>query len=366
MKLDNRDYSRDELLRRLGNRSQIGGTRHYILAEGRAKGVAAADFDTGAGLRFTVLPDRGLDITLASYKGTNLVYLTPLGESHPAFYEPQGMGWLQTFCGGLLTTCGLTYFAAPGRDGDQELGLHGRYSASPARSVCDLSDWDGDEYRLVMRGVVDEGTLFGDKVQLTRTISTQIGSRVIHIDDVAENMGHQPTPFTLLYHVNLGFPLLDESAELVLAAEATEPYDSRSAAAMGEMLRFSEPVPGCLEQNFLHRMAADRSGLAAAAIINRELAGGLGVYLRFPVAAFPYLNEWKMMGERDYVVAIEPSNAPLNNRAVLRREGTLPMLQPGERRAMNVEIGVLDGAAEIDQFCQMVKEIAHVGSNQPT
>ena len=65
-----RDYTRAELLRRVGNLSQIGGTRHYTLAEGRSKGVAAVDVDTGAGLRFTVLPDRGLDISAASFEGT--------------------------------------------------------------------------------------------------------------------------------------------------------------------------------------------------------------------------------------------------------------------------------------------------------
>ena len=142
MRIGNREFSRAEILRRVGNVSQVASARHVVLDDGRAKGVAAIDFDTGAGLRFTVLPDRGMDISSASYKGCNLVYLTPNGEVHPAYYEPQGAGWLRTFFGGLLTTCGLTTIGAPGRDGDEDLGLHGRYAAIPARQVCDRSRWD--------------------------------------------------------------------------------------------------------------------------------------------------------------------------------------------------------------------------------
>ena len=133
MNIGSQSYTRAEILRRVGNVNQVASARHIVLADGRAKGVAAIDFDTGAGLRFTVLPDRGMDIAAASFKGCNLVYLTPNGETHPAFYESQGAGWLRAWSAGLLTTCGLTTIGAPGRDGDEELPLHGRYSASPAR-----------------------------------------------------------------------------------------------------------------------------------------------------------------------------------------------------------------------------------------
>jgi hypothetical protein len=122
MKIGDKEYTRAQILERVGSINQLAGTRHYILNDGRSKGIAAVDVDTGSGLRFTVLPDRGLDISLAAFKGTSLVYLTPNGEVNPAFYEPQGPGWLRTCFAGLLTTCGLTYFGAPGKDGSDELG----------------------------------------------------------------------------------------------------------------------------------------------------------------------------------------------------------------------------------------------------
>jgi hypothetical protein len=101
MRIADRDYTRDEVLRRVGGIHQLGGTRHYVLAEGRSKGISAIDFDTGCGLRFAVLPDRGLDISKATFKGVNLVFFTQNGEVHPAFYESGGNGWLRTFFAGV-------------------------------------------------------------------------------------------------------------------------------------------------------------------------------------------------------------------------------------------------------------------------
>ena len=354
MRIGNREFSRAEILRRVGNVSQVASARHVVLDDGRAKGVAAIDFDTGAGLRFTVLPDRGMDISAASYKGRNLVYLTPNGEVHPAYYEPQGAGWLRTFFGGLLTTCGLTTIGAPGLDGDENLGLHGRYAAIPARQVCDRSRWDGDDYILEASGVMEESQLFGDKLRLTRTISSRAGAKTLVIHDVVENFGYRSSPFTILYHINFGFPLLDATSRAVISAAESTPFNERSARGMAERLACSDPVAGYEEQNFLHRMAVDAEGSAYAALINPDLYDGLGVYIKFDGHILPYLNEWKMMGEGDYVAALEPCNAPCENRGALRQKGLLPFLAPGEVQEIRVEIGVLEGEAEIEGFEQRV------------
>jgi len=350
MRIGSQEYTQAEILRRAGNVAQIGGTRHCVLTEGRANGISAVDFDTGAGLRFTVLPDRGMDVAGATFNGTNLVYLTPNGEVHAAYYEPQGLGWLRTFFGGLLTTCGLTYFGAAGKDGDEELGLHGRYATTPARRVCDLSRWTADEYLLEVTGVVEESALFGHRLRLTRTISAQVGGKSLRIHDTVVNTGYRASPFTILYHINFGFPLLDAGARVLVSAVQSTPHDARSAAGQDEMLRFSAPVPGYQEQNFTHGMGGDAEGSAHAALINPELRGGLGVYIRFDAQALPYLNEWKMMGEGDYVAALEPCNAPCLNRGVLRERGLLPFLQPGEVKEISLEIRVLEGETEIAAF----------------
>ena len=348
MKIGGKQYTSAELHERVGNTAQLGGTRHVILDDGPAKGIAAIDVDTGTGFTFTVLPDRGLDISRASYKGLNLVHLTANGEVHPAYYDRHGLGWLRNFFAGLLTTCGITNIGGPGTDGNEEYGLHGRYTNLPARQVQDRSGWDGDEYRIEITGTVDETVLFGDKLRLTRTISTQIGRRGLTIHDRVENFGYKPSPFTILYHVNPGFPLHDAAGELVATVAKTEPVNERSAKAIGEWHRFTAPVPGFEEMNYLHTARAGSDGFACAAMLNRELGGGIGLRVRYDTSTLPYLNEWKMMGQGDYVVGIEPCNSPCANRAEVRERGLLPMLDPGELREMTVEIDVLEGADELD------------------
>jgi hypothetical protein len=348
-------FTRRDLERCTGNLEQIGGTRHVTFSSGRAQGVRAVEFDTGSGLCFTAVPDRGLDIAHCSYRGVNLVYLTPNGITSGAFYEPEGFGWLRTFFGGLLTTCGLTYFGNPGRDGDEDLGLHGRYSTIPADRVCDRSRWEDDRFVLEVTGEIGEDVLFGDRITLERSIRTALGEKFLTVTDRVSNRGFRTSPFCILYHVNAGFPLLDRGSELILSSTNIEPYDDTARAGLREVLRIGPPQQGFQGQDFLHTMAADEKGYALAALVNRKLVGGLGLYLRFRTHSLPFLNQWKMLGEGDYVLGIEPVNTIILNRAALRRSGRLPFLEPGQTADMEVEIGVLQGEEEIEGFARKVR-----------
>jgi len=222
---------------------------------------------------------------------------------------------------------------------------------------ADLSRWEGDEYLLEISGEVEECVLFGDNIRLKRKISTALGKKYFTLRDRVENFGFRTSPFTILYHINIGFPLLDESAELILTSTRAEPYDQVAEAGMKEMKKFSLPVPGYREQNFLHTMASDQGGFALAAMINRNLQGGMGLYIKFKTDTLPFLSEWKMMGEKDYVVGIEPCNTKIENRAELRKHKRLPQLRPGEIKEMGIEFGVLEGKEEIDRFSREVDEV---------
>jgi hypothetical protein len=366
MHLAGKNYTRREVERHVGGLGQAGGVRRVVLAEGRAKGVEAFQFQTGDGLDFTVLPDRGLDIPFCSFKGLNLVFQSPGGVAHPAYLDPAGFEWLRVFFGGLLTTCGLTYFGDPGPDGGVELGLHGRYTGLPAAQVRDLSRWEGEEYLLEVAGTVEEASLFGEKLRLERSVSSRIGARHLTVRDRVQNFGRRPAPFTILYHINAGFPLLCAEAELESSSASVEPYDKAAAQALGPARRFTPPDPDLpgMGLDFLHTMAADSDGRAWAALLNRGLhprggPAGLGLYLAFRADSLPYLSEWRMLAEGEYVVGLEPANAKVLNRALLRREGRLPVLEPGDAREMEVELGVLEGPREIEAFtarCRAIRE----------
>ncbi len=331
---------KDELLQYIGNTSQIGGSRHYVLSDGRGRDMRAVDVNTGAGLHYTVLPDRGMDISLASFKGQNLVYISYNGETHPAFYEPQGLGWLHTFTGGLLQTCGLTYLGAPVKDGDEELGLHGRYSTIPARQVSDLSEWVGDEYHIRMKGIIEEGHIFGTRLRLEREISSVQGQNIIRIKDTVTNVGYATSPYTILYHMNFGYPMLSEFAELILDAEKTVPATPFAAEGINEFRRFIKPTANIQEQVYFHSVKKDSEGQSKVTLQNMKL--GIAVTVLSNADQLPYLTEWKMMGMGDYVLGIEPCNVPAKNRVALKEDNILPYLKSGESITNFIEVVVED------------------------
>jgi hypothetical protein len=330
--------NRSETLKYIGNLSQIGHCRHYTLTEGWARGMRAADISNGSGLQYTVLPDRGMDISLASFKGINLVYLTSNGETHPSYFEPEGIGWLRTFGAGLLTTCGLTYLGSPCTDKGEQLGLHGRYSTIPASRFTDLSDWDGDDYIYRLKGTIEEGHLFGNKLRMEREISSACGQNVIRIKDSITNFGSKPSPYTILYHMNFGYPLLSEDAELIIDPEETQPRDSDAVPGINEFRKFIRPQPEYREQVFYHTMKGDNNGKTSVTLVNVKLK--LGIKLSFNIRQLPYVNQWKMMGNGEYVLGLEPSNVLVKSRNILREENSLPMLQPGESTVNDLKIKI--------------------------
>jgi galactose mutarotase-like enzyme len=331
---------KSDLLQYIGNTSQLGGSRHYAITDGRGRNMRGIDVNTGSGLEYTVLPDRGMDISMARYRGTNLVYITPNGETHPAFFEPENIGWLRTFTGGLLTTCGLTYLGPPVKDGDEDLGLHGRYSTIPSKLVADLSGWVGDEYQIKLKGTTEEGHIFGTKMRLEREIASMIGKNSIRITDTVTNFGYKTSPFTILYHINLGYPLLSEDAYLNIDPLETTPATDIAASSIGEFREFTKPQQDFSEHVFYHRLRAEKNGDTGVSLENKKIGISLGI--NFNINQLPLLTQWKMMGQGDYVLGLEPCNVPTWNRAVLRDNKLLPYLSPGESVTNNIEIVLTD------------------------
>jgi hypothetical protein len=329
---------KSEALKYIGNLSQLGDCRHYTLTDGFARGMRAADIRTGSGLQFTVLPDRGMDISLASFKGINLVYLTCNGETHPSYFEPEGLGWLRTFAAGLLTTCGLTYLGPPCEDEGEHLGLHGRYSSIPVRQFSDLSGWEGNNYQYKLRGIIEEGYLFGNKLRMEREISSVCGQNVISINDSVTNFGSSASPYTILYHMNFGYPLLTEDTELIIDPSHTFPRDADAVSGLNDFRKFIKPQPAFREQVFFHTIKGNKDGEAIITVNNSKV--GIGVSIKINVSELPYVTQWKMMGNGEYVLGIEPSNVLCKSRSILRQENSLPMLQPGESTCNNIEIAV--------------------------
>ena len=82
MKLFDREFSKLELLQFVGHLSQVLGVQRYVLQEGSASGVEALEGSTGGGLRFQVLPGRGMDLGWLEYRGIPFLFIGKGGVAH--------------------------------------------------------------------------------------------------------------------------------------------------------------------------------------------------------------------------------------------------------------------------------------------
>ena len=339
--LFNRSWTRGELSKYVGDLSQIAGIRLGEWADGVERGLRVADVRTGSGLAFSVLLDRGMDIGPAAFKGLPMAWVSPTGWAHPMYYDSQGTGWLRTFGAGLLTGCGLTTLGAAGEDEGEMLGLHGRLSHLPARHVRVEEAWQGDECSFWVEGEMRQARVFGENLRMTRRITVALGGNRISIRDRVENLGAGESPLMILYHINLGFPFLDENSQLLAEPHAVEPRDVEAEAGLQEWMHFQEPTTGYSEQVFYHDLPADKNGWCNIRLVNH--ARKLGLRVGFQKTTLPNLAQWKMMGQGTYVLGIEPANCRAGGRSQERARGTLQFLQPDEQREFQVEIEVTEG-----------------------
>lgn len=339
-----------ELLQYVGDISQIARVKPYRLTEGFEDGLLAVDVTTGSGFEFTVLPGRGMDIAAARYNGRSLAWRSPVGDEHPAHYDPDGDNWLRSFGGGLLVTCGLTWLGASCVDEGRPLGLHGRASHLPATNVHWSGEWEGDAYILSVTGQVREAIVFGENVRMTRTIRATMGESRLTIEDRVENLGFQRTPHMILYHINAGFPILDEHARFLAPSIAVTPRDPDAAEGVGDWSRMQAPTPGYKAQVFFHQMRLNTDGSVTAALVNEgeRLRDLKGVYVRYNPDELPCFTQWKMMDQGAYVLGMEPGNARVMGRDIERAEGRLQFLEPGEERTYRLEIGAVTEASHLE------------------
>ena len=164
-----------------------------------------------------------------------------------------------------------------------------------------------------------------------------------------------------LYHCNVGFPVVDEGAELLVPSRsATTDY----GVPVEGYRTMSAPVRDATEACFEHELIAEPAGTVPVALVNR--GQGLGVYQVFRLAQLPHHTVWRMMGEGTYALAMEPSTNRDAGRKDARERGELQWLEPGEEREYVLEICALPGAAAISEFEARVSQLAApVGGRPP-
>lgn len=368
--LFNRKYSRAELLLRVGHISQVGGVQLLAAENGPSRGVRLLEFRTGTGFSFKVGVERGMDVGYCEYQGASLAWIPPTQLAGPWYFEQQEeFGWLRTALGGFCNSCGMihignpetasvTEYNFPARP-TQRYGVHDRMALIPAELLQFGERWEGDTCILQAVGRVVQAQAYGENLVLTRRYTASLGESRFFMHDEIENAGYLPTVHMLLYHINVGFPFVDEGSELIA------PFGDTPRVLFGQAdphrpedySRFIAPQKDWTQQTFEHMMLADEEGHVPIAIANAQLGrSGLAMYVTYNQRQMPRYIEWRMMGEGQYAVGIEPCTNSFGREEV-RQAGELIVLQPGEKRIYDIEVGILDGAEEIAAFRERVQAL---------
>jgi len=347
MNLWGRNRTRADLEERIGSLSQLGGITRFEYCDGKARGLTVLRVRTASGLEFSVFPDRGLDIFEALYEGKSLCWHSPAGLSHPAYYDPRDNHWLKTFAGGLLTTCGLSTAGSPSVDQGDELGLHGPISTTPAEQVGWSEEWVGDELTLSISGRIRESPVFGPNLVNHRTITTTLAGRSIEIHDCIVNEGYRATPLMVLYHCNFGFPFLTEQARVYCRSSCVESRTELARAYADSWNIFEPPNSGIEERCYYHSIEADEKRNAHVVLVGDEITRSLAIEIIYSSTTLPRLIEWKSVQPRHYVLGLEPSMCRADGRKKEREDGTLRILDPGEKVETALTIRVLVEQTEI-------------------
>ncbi|MHA6480931.1 DUF4432 family protein [Paenibacillus sp. strain BS8-2] len=333
MRLFGKQWTRRELEMHVGRLEQIGGIQRFDGAEGTEKGMGFIRVRTGAGLSYTVTPDKGLDFSLAEYGGTPISWQAQGGDVHPQYYDSEGAGWLTTASGGLMMTCGFMNVGSPSVYEGQRYGMHGRAHHLPARHVCAEGHWMDDEYEMVIKGQVEETSLFGGQLRLSREIRSRLGENRILVNDVVQNIGFESVPHMLLYHFNFGYPFLSPDTTISFPPGVVSPREEGTPLEGYDS--WQAPESGYAERVYYHELKLSKRHKVELHQPYFPQAGGRHIPLTATLSwsgdSLPRLIQWKLAGAGTYVLGIEPSNCGVEGVSVEADRNTLVKLVPGQK-----------------------------------
>ena len=315
----------------IGHKSQLYGIEEHRLVGGKGDGMRLFEIHNGCGLDLTVSPDRNGDITRLRFKGINLSYMSPCGYVAPAFYDNIGSNWLASFTAGFLTTCGLNGVGTPCNDGGEEIPLHGSIGNTP----CEVAYCLEEDGKLIVRTQTCDETIFGRKLRLHREIIVSTECNEFEIKDTIINTGDRVEPFEILYHMNMGYPLLDENSIITIPSTEVIPRDDHAANDIANWMNMEVPTEGYQERCYYHKFSNDQTSVSI-----EQPAIDTKLTISFDSKELDGFVEWKMMGVRDYVLGLECGNCYPDGRAAMRKSGMLKFLNPGEQKSYSVKVSL--------------------------
>jgi len=341
-----------DLMKYMGSMQQAAYIRPLAYAEGRSTGLKAYEVKNGP-LCYKLMADKCLDMCELSYKGVNFSFLSKPGLQGRNAYDTAGDEAIRGIMGGMFFTSGIESICAPCNIGGVDYPMHGRMRTTPGEHLSADAFWADDGYHLVAGAEMREAALFGENMILRRRYETVYGSKTVTMTDVFENQGYRDEPLMLLYHINLGWPFLDENLRLYLPTRKVTPRDAEAEGHEDAYDRMDPPKDNEPEYVFIHDLKPDADGSLRAVAVNGAL--GLGLEIGWNAANLPYFMEWKSTASGDYVIGLEPANSSVYGRPWHEERGTVHRLAPFATETNVLTFTVLDGRDEIEAAIQKIK-----------
>lgn len=300
---------------KISNIAQVGSLRRYVLTEGKQAGLRVIECDTGK-IRFLLNESKALDVMQMYHCGQNISFVSKNG------FSAAELPFLRRFEGGMVYSCGLDALGdMPGHE------MHGSLHNIPAQVT--RAEFDGKEFIITAR--MADSALFGKNFVLTRTIRTSLGSETFTLEDELENCGTREEEFCLLYHTNVGYPMLDEGAEVVAELECAVPRTAWAAENLAERSKITAAVPNQEEMCYFLQFKMPKISL-----VNARL--GKTFTLAWSGDTLPCFVQWKSMASGDYGLGLEPATTLLD-------EGfRYTPIAPGQKIRFGLSISVTGSA----------------------
>ena len=274
---------------RISNFQQLATLRRYTVNDGIEKGIEVIDCDNGT-LRFLLNVTKACDMMQLYHKGQNMTFVSKNG------FMKREVPFGKRFEGGMLYTCGLD--SAGEREGFEE---HGSFHNTPAqilRAEC-------SEEGIIVEAVIRDTEVCGKNLILRRTITSKIGSDRVSVVDRLSNEAYRDEKYCLLYHVNVGYPMMDAGAKIVGDITDCQPRTEWAEKKMKTAFQVEAPIPNFEETCYYFKLKKPEVSL-----VNETI--GKKFTVSYSGDTLPEFLAWKSIASGDYAVGLEPTTTKLD------------------------------------------------------
>lgn len=297
--------------KRISNPEQIAYVKRLTLCGGKEDGLRIIEVDTGR-IRFWLNESKALDIARLWHDGKNIGFLSKNG------LTKREISFSKRFEGGMLYTCGLD--SVGGRDGFETHGSLHNIPALVKRAECDGK-------KIVVEAEICDTELFGKNLKVIRRVSCDVLGESICVEDTLENVGTKDENYCLLYHVNVGYPMLSEGTTINTPAKKIVPRTEYAEKCLEERSVFLPPKDNEEERCYFLSLEEPKVTVKSE-LLSKELI------LTYSGDTLPHFVQWNSNASHDYALGIEPSTTMLDERFEYKK------LSPNEevRFFVNVEV----------------------------